>query len=427
MNNKLNIQNCKKVSVIIPVYNSEKYLSECLDSVLQQTLEDVEVICVNDASSDGSAKILSQYEECNKNSIKILELEQNGGQANARNIGVENAEGEYIFFMDSDDLLADSNALKILYENAISNDIQGIFFESLTFYETKELEYAYKSGGGQDRQTENLSKGIYTGKEILSAIYKQVDVSATVWRQFWNKKFLKSDKWLMFDVQTSPSEDYLFTFCSMLLAKKILYLPEALYMYRMRENSSTTVPYDLKRFFSHVNCYFGGMRFLEEHIDIIDIDKSIIYFFKELIRVIRGCQIILIKSGVNVENCMADKKVENLYMNLIMTGEYTYLDRLLTTSEYECIKESKKIVIYGAGKVGEEVASMLKDFGINNYCFAVTSKRDDDNTVQLITDFADEVDTVMVILAVTKKYKTEMKKIIENIGFKKVLCFNESL
>ena len=124
---------------------------------------------------------------------------------------------------------------------------------------------------------------------------------------------------------------------------------------------------------------------------------------------------------------MADKKVENLYMNLIMTGEYTYLDRLLTTSEYECIKESKKIVIYGAGKVGEEVASMLKDFGINNYCFAVTSKRDDDNTVQLITDFADEVDTVMVILAVTKKYKTEMKKIIENIGFKKVLCFNESL
>lgn len=108
-----------KVSVIIPVYNSEKYLQRCLDSVINQTLEDIEVICVNDCSTDRSLKVLQEYakKDCR---IKIINLKKNKGAAGARNIGIKKAEGEYIAFVDSDDYL-DLRFYQKLYHKAIKN------------------------------------------------------------------------------------------------------------------------------------------------------------------------------------------------------------------------------------------------------------------------------------------------------------------
>ena len=93
-----------KVSVIIPVYNTEKFLRKCLDSVCNQTLQDIEIICINDCSTDGSLEILREYAG-KDNRIKLIELFENGGAAKARNIGIDIAHGEYIGFVDSDDFV----------------------------------------------------------------------------------------------------------------------------------------------------------------------------------------------------------------------------------------------------------------------------------------------------------------------------------
>lgn len=93
-----------KVSVIIPVYNTEKYLSKCLDSVLNQTLSDIEIICINDCSSDNSLKILNEYLS-KDNRIRIIDFKENKGAASARNAGIDNAKGDYIGFVDSDDFV----------------------------------------------------------------------------------------------------------------------------------------------------------------------------------------------------------------------------------------------------------------------------------------------------------------------------------
>ena len=93
----------KLVSVIMPVYNAEKYLEETLDSVLNQTYEDIEIICVDDMSSDGSRDILGKYKEKSKK-IKTIYLTENAGVANARNVAIQNAEGRFIAFLDSDDV-----------------------------------------------------------------------------------------------------------------------------------------------------------------------------------------------------------------------------------------------------------------------------------------------------------------------------------
>ena len=92
-----------KVSVIIPVYNVEKYLGECLESIIDQSLEDIEIVCVNDGSTDNSLSILESYAELD-NRIKIISQE-NHGLAAARNTGLKNINGDYVYFIDSDDFL----------------------------------------------------------------------------------------------------------------------------------------------------------------------------------------------------------------------------------------------------------------------------------------------------------------------------------
>lgn len=108
-----------KVSVIVPIYNSEKYLKRCLDSLIGQTLDDIEIILINDGSTDNSEGIIQEYVEKYKDKIKYIS-QKNSGQAVARNIGIKVATGEYIAFVDSDDYI-EKDTYEILYNKATEN------------------------------------------------------------------------------------------------------------------------------------------------------------------------------------------------------------------------------------------------------------------------------------------------------------------
>lgn len=110
-----------KVSIIIPVYNAEEYLERCLDSVVNQTLEDIEIICVNDCSTDNSIEILNEYAKKDSR-IKVIDCKSNGGESKARNIGLDNATGEYLAFVDNDDTV-DLNFYEKLYILAKNNNL----------------------------------------------------------------------------------------------------------------------------------------------------------------------------------------------------------------------------------------------------------------------------------------------------------------
>ena len=108
------IQILPYVSVIIPVYNTAPYLRQCLDSVCKQTLQNIEIICINDGSTDNSAEILQQYEE--KDSRVCVITQENKGIAVARNIGLQYARGQYIGFVDSDDWI-EPNMFALAYNS----------------------------------------------------------------------------------------------------------------------------------------------------------------------------------------------------------------------------------------------------------------------------------------------------------------------
>jgi exopolysaccharide biosynthesis predicted pyruvyltransferase EpsI/glycosyltransferase involved in cell wall biosynthesis len=111
-----------KISVIIPVYNKEKYLEDCLNTVLTQTIRDIEVICVNDGSNDKSLEILSAYRE-KDHRIKILENQKNSGPGISRELALRLAVGEFVFFLDADDMLASNDILEVMYDACIKNSV----------------------------------------------------------------------------------------------------------------------------------------------------------------------------------------------------------------------------------------------------------------------------------------------------------------
>ena len=129
----------KKVSVIVPVYNVEDYIEECLESLVNQTLEDIEIIVVNDGSPDNSQKIIDKYVEKYPNKIKSF-IKENGGQGSARNLGIENSNGEYLSFVDSDDWL-DKCALEKMYYIAKNNDSDIVICDMIDHYEDNTEKY----------------------------------------------------------------------------------------------------------------------------------------------------------------------------------------------------------------------------------------------------------------------------------------------
>ena len=124
-----------KISVIVPVYNVEKYLAECLDSIINQTLKDIEIICLNDGSTDNSLAILKEY--ASKDSRIILIDKQNDGLGYTRKIGLDNATGKYILFCDSDDYYAELTAFEELYNYIEKVKVDVVIFECIRFDKNK--------------------------------------------------------------------------------------------------------------------------------------------------------------------------------------------------------------------------------------------------------------------------------------------------
>lgn len=125
-----------KVSILVAVYNAERYLRCCLDSLVGQTMQEFQVICVDDASTDGSWSILQEYAD-KDDRIEIIHLDENAGQAHARNVGLKQARGQYVCFLDSDDWLAPDSLAIIVEKFESAPDIDAVLFRCLYFYPDK--------------------------------------------------------------------------------------------------------------------------------------------------------------------------------------------------------------------------------------------------------------------------------------------------
>ena len=213
-------------SILIPVYNVEKYLRECLDSLLHQSFLDWEAICVNDGSSDGSAAILEDY--ASKDSRISVISQANGGLPVARNTGLDVAKGDYILFLDSDDWL-EPDALKILSENLQEEDL--LCFNGRRVFEES----------GQFEDADQLRSEVYeTGWDYYSrnALCHRHFAFVCVVLRCYRRAYLLNN-----GLRFKPGiyhEDNLFTPLACYYAKAVKVIPDVLYDYRVRESSIMT-------------------------------------------------------------------------------------------------------------------------------------------------------------------------------------------
>lgn len=212
--------NEKKISIIIPIYNGEKYLKECIDSVINQKYNNLEIILINDGSTDKTEKICLDYK---KNDSRIIYIyQENSGVSAARNKGIEISSGNYIIFLDSDDSL-ELYAIEKINENIENTDL---------------LCFGYRECYVDQKRDIILNENIYDKKEIEEKILITQTIGGYLWNKVFDARIIKENN-IVFDNNIHFCEDLLFVINYFKYCEKTIYIKEILYNYKMRKSGAS--------------------------------------------------------------------------------------------------------------------------------------------------------------------------------------------
>lgn len=245
-----------KVSVILPVYNTGNYLDQCLNSLLEQTLKDIEIICINDGSTDNSLEILMNYQIKDRR-IKIVNQE-NKGAGFARNIGINIAKGEYLSFLDSDDYF-EKDMLKQAYNRAEEKKADICIYES-SFYDNKTGKIS--KCNFSVRKNELPKADVFSRGQITSNIF--TSIMGWAWDKLYRRSFVLNHK-LEFQEQRSTNDMY-FVYSSLLRAGRITLLNKPLYYQRRNVSTSLSNTRELSW-----NCFFYALLEIKKELEKLQI------------------------------------------------------------------------------------------------------------------------------------------------------------
>ena len=288
-----------KVSVIVPVYNVERYLRKSIQSIISQTIKEIEIILINDGSTDSSLLIMEELAR-EDSRIKILS-QPNHGQSIARNIGLVNSIGKYIYFFDSDDLL-EEKALEECYNKCEQNQLDFLFFDADVFSDDN-ISMSFTS---YERTNKFVDK-IYGGFELLEEQLATNSFSASVCLTFIKKKYI--DSLNLFFYPRIIHEDELFAFILYLKAKRIGLLNKIYFHRRLRPNSTMTTTFGYKNIIGYVTV----CRELKKTLAISEISVKEEYLIKKRIKEL--LMALMYKIDVNI-------KEEGRFLNNIIKNEF---------------------------------------------------------------------------------------------------------
>ncbi len=249
-----------KISIIMPVYNSEKYLARALDSICVQTYKKLEIICVNDASTDNSLEILEQYAEKDSR-IKIISYQENRGQGYARNLALENASGEYIGFMDSDDTV-DATYFEYLMNKMLASNADIVSARVVILDSDDKI-----SAASWLKNIEPLPTEISSLNDRLTFIYDRLNVCP--YKHLYKKELLKYNNIKFFEGKLH--EDQFFVASAFYHADKIIL-----------ESNSSPVYYYCQNIGSSMNDLENVEKYKKIVFDQLDIIEQIILYFTNL-------------------------------------------------------------------------------------------------------------------------------------------------
>lgn len=345
-----------KISIIVPVYNIERYLGKCIDSIVHQTYDNLQIILVDDGSSDGSEKICDYYGEIDKR-VQVIH-KNNGGLVSARKAGLEIAEGEFIGFVDGDDYI-EPQFYEVLLQDILDSDAD--FVHTGYLYEENGgsiATFRFESGLykiGRDNGIDLIAKGVLGRCECI-------EITSSIWSKLFKKEFIRKCYSTVLDSQ-SQGEDLL-CLCTCLLEGNKFYMHKtALYHYNIRQGSMMSsvnasfiaeigkLYVCLKNIFINYGVYEQASAFLDDYFfrilfnSIKRIDKyaECIHFFEvEELKEIKGKRIVIYGAG-NVGRDYYDQLSKYSMCRIVGWIDRNYAEYHYAYAKVESVEKLKKI------------------------------------------------------------------------------------
>jgi len=317
-----------KISVVIPVYNTESFLRECLDVVINQTLKEIEIICVDDGSTDSSLSILQEYKQ-RDNRIIVLTQENKGAGA-ARNAGLDIAKGEYLSFLDSDDFF-DVKMLEKMYKTSENFQTDFTVCFSRTFNnETKKIRDI-------NWPAMDIQKDVFCYKDALDVCHAFDFFTGWSWDKLFRKSFI-DEHGLRFQ-EISHSNDGFFVFYAMYAAKRITILREFMIKHRCNRRESIEMTHDKNPF-----CFLKMHEAVKEGLERLDVfpevkERYVIWVLKYslwLLSVIKTFQAFTDIHSMLQNDIFSKNKICDLPLGFIEGKElYDELKKVMAQSSAE--------------------------------------------------------------------------------------------
>ena len=401
-----------KVSVIMPVYNVEKYLDESVRSVLEQSLTDIELICVDDCSPDRCPEMLDEYARRDSR-VKVIHNRENRRQGFARNRGIEKACGKYLYFLDSDDMI-EGTALEELYELAERDSLDAVFFDARNHFESEEMREVYtpeismRKGEYEDR--------VYTGKELFETFMKNREWTCYPQRIFWKRDFIDENG--IRYLEDIEHEDEFFAFAGILLAERTRYVRRDWFILRIRPNSVMTTPPTDRNYHGYLmNMYYMCDFVMKHGIHSFAADANIsrmherVNYFRELLG--------------------KDEDLSGWFRSDFDRGIYRFFNdriihRKLPEEIREVIENAGEIYIYGAGQVARSAFSnIIDDTEVHVRAFLVTENDGGARAYRGvgIEEFDPEkVGDTLIVLSVGNQLYPLLSKKLDDLGMNWIYC-----
>lgn len=253
-----------KISVLIPAYNVGPYIRECLDSVLNQTLQDFEIVCVDDCSTDDTYDIIKSYADNDeRNRIKIIRHEVNKGQASGRNDALEQAKGEYVYMLDADDMIV-PEALEELYDICSRDKLDIIGFETKNFSEEDRFQ-----ANVNIKTITYQNTNVMDGRDALVYCMEAESFSLSTPTFMMRREYLNGN--CIRFVEGILHEDVGYIFELITRAERVRFLQKVYFLRRIRSNSTMTVKFTSKNIEGYIKSFYKSFEIepdMEKYFDI---------------------------------------------------------------------------------------------------------------------------------------------------------------
>lgn len=423
-----------KVSVILPSLNVVRYVRECVESVMNQTLKNIEIICVDAGSTDGTLEILQEYEQRDPR-IKII-ISDKKSYGYQMNLGMAAAKGEYIGIVETDDYIP-SEMYEELYTVAKENDVD---FVKADFYRFT------RENGKENKGYHKLTSDSRYYHRLINPLDLPICFTflMNTWSGIYKRKFLKDNNILHNETPGASYQDNGFWFQTFIYAKKVYFVNKAYYMNR-RDNPDSSVFSNKKVFcicdeFSFVKnrlklnpALFEKTKYIYSYTchqayksnlnRIADEDKlAFLVRYSEDFRNLRN-------NGALDEGMFTVEDWDMLLSIMESAEDYYQQETLNRSNVNKQIRGYKKVIIYGAGMVGKRVFHELKynENPIDVICFAVSRIEDNvgsymDMPIYDIHKLIKWKDDSIIVVATTKLYQEEMVETAQQLGFKHIVA-----